>query len=68
MPGSPLIFAAVEGIVDEAVARRLIREAGGIPGTVWNGRVSGRDELRGGEQLSAWFCDPAPSFVYRFFT
>jgi hypothetical protein len=68
MASPPLISAAVEGIVDEAVARRLIREAGGIPGTVWNGRVSGRDELRGGERLSAWFCDPAPSFVYRFFT
>jgi len=35
MPGSPRIFAAVEGIVDEAVARRLIKEAGGIPGTVY---------------------------------
>ncbi len=44
MPGSPLIFAAVEGIVDEAVARRLIIEAGGIPGTVYN--CEGKDSLR----------------------
>ena len=44
MPGSPRIFAAVEGIVDEAVARRLIEEAGGIPGTVYN--CEGKDSLR----------------------
>jgi len=43
MPGSPLISAAVEGIVDEAVARRLIREAGGIPGPVYD--MKGKQRL-----------------------
>jgi hypothetical protein len=44
MPGSPLISAAVEGIVDKAVARRLIREAGGIPGPVYD--MKGKQRLR----------------------
>ena len=34
MMDSPVILAAVEGIVDEAVVSRLIREAGGLPGPI----------------------------------
>ncbi len=35
MKGAVTICAAVEGIVDEAVAHKLIIEAGGFPGTVY---------------------------------
>ncbi len=35
MDGTLTIHAAVEGIVDEAVAQKLIIEAGGSPGTVY---------------------------------
>lgn len=35
MGGDLIIHAAVEGIVDEAVAQKLIIEAGGLPGTVY---------------------------------
>jgi ribosomal protein L25 (general stress protein Ctc) len=44
MASPPVIAAAVEGIVDEAVARRLIREAGGIPGPVYG--KNGKQHLR----------------------
>jgi len=30
-----IISAAVEGIVDETVVRRIIVEAGGLPGTIY---------------------------------
>ena len=44
MPRSTIISAAVEGIVDEAVVRRLIAHAGGQTGDVY--RKNGKDELR----------------------
>jgi hypothetical protein len=49
MASPPVIAAAVEGIVDEAVARRLIREAGGIPGPVYgkNGKQHLRQKING---------------------
>lgn len=37
----PVICAAVEGAVDEAVARKLIRHAGGVPGDVYGKRGKG---------------------------
>jgi hypothetical protein len=43
MNGSLIIPSAVEGIVDEAVAQKLIIEAGGNPGTVY-GKI-GKDFL-----------------------
>jgi hypothetical protein len=39
-----LIYAAVEGAVDEAIAKRLIRFAGGTPGPVYGGE--GKSYLR----------------------
>jgi len=42
----PIIFAAVEGIVDEAVACRLISHAGAVPGDVY-GKI-GKSFLRRG--------------------
>ena len=44
-----LITAAVEGIVDEAVARRLITFAGGVTGTISgkNGKASLRKQVAG---------------------
>jgi hypothetical protein len=49
MNGSLIIPAAVEGILDEAVAQRLISEAGGKPGTVFgkNGKTSLRRQIQG---------------------
>jgi hypothetical protein len=49
MNGSPIIPAAVEGIVDEAVAQKLIIEAGGSPGTVYGktGKPSLRRQIQG---------------------
>ena len=44
MPRSTIISAAVEGIVDEAVVRRLIAHAGGQTGDVYG--KNGKDELR----------------------
>ena len=44
MKKSVIISAAVEGIVDEAVVRKLIVEAGGHPGTVYGKR--GKSSLR----------------------
>jgi hypothetical protein len=47
MKGSVIISAAVEGIVDEAVARKLIVMAGGSPGTIYgkNGKSSLRKNI-----------------------
>ncbi len=44
-----IISAAVEGIMDEAVARKLIVEAGGNPGTIYgkNGKSSLRRQIQG---------------------
>ncbi len=44
MPGPVTISAAVEGIVDEAVVRKLITHAGGQPGTVYGKK--GKKPLR----------------------
>lgn len=48
MPEPTYISAAVEGIVDEAVVRRLIMHAGGIPGSVYGkaGKAALRDRIR----------------------
>ncbi len=37
----PVIYAAVEGLVDEAVVRKLIREAGADAGEVYGKRGKG---------------------------
>lgn len=42
--GPIVITSAVEGIVDEAVIRRLIRDVGGEPGTVYG--KNGKSQLR----------------------
>jgi hypothetical protein len=49
MKGTVIISAAVEGIVDEAVARKLITEAGGRPGTIYgkNGKPFLRRHING---------------------
>ena len=49
MKGSVVVSAAVEGIVDEAVVRKLIIEAGGSPGAVYgkNGKALLRRQLPG---------------------
>jgi hypothetical protein len=49
MDGALVISAAVEGIVDEAVAQKLIIEAGGRPGTVYgkNGKPYLRQRIQG---------------------
>lgn|GEM_PF-3609793 len=49
MRGSVLISAAVEGIIDEAVVRKLILEAGGCPGAIYgkNGKALLRRLLPG---------------------
>ena len=49
MNGSVIISAAVEGIVDEAVVRKLIIEAGGDPGTIYgkNGKSFLRRNIQG---------------------
>lgn len=49
MPVDIVIAAAVEGIVDEAVVRRLIKHAGATPGEVYgkNGKQSLRRKIRG---------------------
>ena len=49
MSGSVVISAAVEGIVDEAVVRKLIIDAGGLPGTVYgkNGKPFLRQRING---------------------
>ena len=44
MTGSVVVSAAVEGVVDEAVVRKLIVQAGGYPGTVYG--KSGKSYLR----------------------
>lgn len=56
----PVIQGAVEGIVDEAVAQRLIREAGGVPGAIYGKR--GKGELHrkvtgfnNAARFSPWF-------------
>jgi hypothetical protein len=43
-PGSAAVSGAVEGPVDEAVLKRLIEQAGGIPGVIHGKR--GKDYLR----------------------
>lgn len=43
-PAAPTISAAVEGLVDEAVARKLILESGAVPGAFF-GKV-GKEHLR----------------------
>lgn len=49
MEGTLTISAAVEGIVDEAVAKKLIKEAGGWPGPVYgkNGKPFLRQRIQG---------------------
>ena len=49
MKGTVIISAAVEGIVDEAVTRKLITEAGGRPGTIYgkNGKPFLRRHING---------------------
>lgn len=44
MTGSVVVSAAVEGIVDEVVIRKLIVQAGGRPGTIYGKR--GKPHLR----------------------
>jgi hypothetical protein len=44
MTGLVVVSAAVEGIVDEAVVRKLILQAGGCPGTIYGKR--GKTHLR----------------------
>jgi hypothetical protein len=39
-----IVYAAVEGIVDEAILRRLIHDAGALPGAVYNN--DGKNNLR----------------------
>jgi len=49
MDGALIISAAVEGIVDEAVAQKLILEAGGRSGTIFgkNGKAFLRQKIQG---------------------
>jgi hypothetical protein len=49
MPANIIVKAAVEGIVDEAVVRRLLCDAQAIPGEVYgkNGKAHLRQRLRG---------------------
>lgn len=49
VPARVVVSAAVEGIVDEAVVRRLITVAGGLPGTVYgkNGKPALRERING---------------------
>ncbi len=49
MPGPVIISAAVEGMVDEAVVRKLIAHAGGEPGAVYgkNGKPALRQRING---------------------
>ena len=59
MPGPVFVSAAVEGIVDEVVVRKLIRDAGGQPGAVYgkNGKSSLRQKVTGynnAAQRSPW--------------
>ncbi len=59
MPISPVITAAVEGIVDEAVVRRLLAYAGAVPGSVYGkrGKLDLRRRINGynnAAQLRPW--------------
>jgi len=49
MPGPVFVSAAVEGLVDEAVVRKLIVHAGGVPGPVYggNGKPALREKIAG---------------------
>ncbi len=49
MAGPVTVSAAVEGLLDEAVARRLIVHAGGVPGPVYgkNGKAFLREKIAG---------------------
>lgn len=49
MTGLVVVFAAVEGIVDEAVVRKLIVHAGARPGTIYgkNGKAFLRKQING---------------------
>ena len=49
MAGPVIISAAVEGMVDEAVVRKLITNAGGQPGAVYgkNGKTALRQKING---------------------
>ncbi|GIW92429.1 MAG: hypothetical protein KatS3mg110_0480 [Pirellulaceae bacterium] len=49
MPGGLVINAAVEGIVDEAVVRRLVQHVGAIPGEIYGrkGKQSLRQKIHG---------------------
>ena len=59
-PNNLTILCAVEGIVDEAVARRLVREVGANPGAVYGkkgkahlrGRLSGYNQAAELQQLA----------------
>jgi len=44
MPGGVIISAAVEGIVDEAVIRRLVTHAGAVSGSIYG--KSGKQDIR----------------------
>ncbi|MEK7722283.1 MAG: hypothetical protein AAB359_07830 [Elusimicrobiota bacterium] len=56
-----VISAAVEGLVDEAVAKRLITEVGAIPGTIYgkNGKAALRSRIVGYNKAAAY----APWFI-----
>ena len=49
-----MVSAAVEGVVDDAVVRRLIRHAGGQPGVVYGlqGKHHLREKIRGYDQAA----------------
>lgn len=54
MPPPVYVSAAVEGLVDEAVVRRLIEHAGGVPGPVYgkNGKSALQKSIRGFNQAA----------------
>lgn len=54
MASSVCVSAAVEGLVDEAVVRRLIEQAGGVPGSVYgkNGKQGLRKNIHGFNQAA----------------
>lgn len=49
MPTDPVVIAAVEGVVDEAVVRRLVAHVGAVPGDVYgkNGKPHLRQRING---------------------
>jgi hypothetical protein len=51
-----VIYGAVEGLVDEAVVRRLIRHVGAEPGPIYgkNGKVYLRKQVKGYNEAARW--------------